>query len=797
MLLGLAGLTLWPVHAGLLNFGNFEATIPVPLGFTDSNGNPVESDAFFFSVVTFDGPVPTTAAEIQAAANVLATTQTGPVTSPIPGIVVTSFQIPVTQPVVGSQLYVVFGDGNEIASATFLALIDTSLSFSRTDASNPVPEALNYVFDDIADAEIGFSPPGGPTIWYQTAFSGDPVNPTGLVGDFEGDTSGWQVSNGLWEIGAPTSGPNSGFGGSANVAATVLDGNYVDDQTSRLASPSVTIPPAGFSPRLRWRHWYQFGSADAGSVEVSTDGVNWTRISGFATASSLGTWEYPSLDLSAYGGQTVQLGFVITTSNAGGGPPDVAPGWYIDDVEIETTPPADEPDIVVEEPAGNGIADGGIRDFGTLPLLSTSDPKTFTIRNEGEAPLTITEAQLFNNESGAYDLNTDALDLDPNLDPGESTTVTITFSPSTEGISTATLSLTSNDPDESPFVVNLTGEGRQPVVLSEQAYLKAFAAGTEDQFGFAVAVSGDTMIIGAPFEDSNATGINGDQSNNSSLDSGAAYIFQKDLAGMWVQTAYLKASNANGGDEFGFAVALSGDTAVVTAWKEDSDSDEVNGDEDDNSATDSGAAYVFTRFNNTWTQQAYLKATNTEARDQFGNTVAISGDTIIVGALQEDSEASGVDGDEDSNTLTDAGAAYVFHREGTDWSPQGYLKASNPGANDRFGFFVGVSGDYAIVSAVNEDSDATGIDGEQTNNSASNAGAAYIFIRNGENWSQEAYLKGSNTGAGDCLWLLGRDFRRHCGSGRPPGRQQRHRRGWRWIGQRQRQLGRRLRLPAH
>ncbi len=116
----------------------------------------------------------------------------------------------------------------------------------------------------------------------------------------------------------------------------------------------------------------------------------------------------------------------------------------------------------------------------------------------------------------------------------------------------------------------------------------------------------------------------------------------------------------------------------------DSNATGVNGDQADNSAGNSGAAYVFTRDSTTWTQQAYLKASNTEANDYFGYSVTISGDTLVVGAPYEDSAATGVDGEQKYNLAADSGAAYVFTRGGTTWSQQAYLKASNTGSNDYF-----------------------------------------------------------------------------------------------------------------
>ncbi|KOR28976.1 hypothetical protein TI04_09735, partial [Achromatium sp. WMS2] len=123
-------------------------------------------------------------------------------------------------------------------------------------------------------------------------------------------------------------------------------------------------------------------------------------------------------------------------------------------------------------------------------------------------------------------------------------------------------------------------------------------------------------------------------------------------------------------------------------------------------------------------QQAYLKASNAETDDGFGYSIAMDGDTLVVGAYAEDSSASGGQAD---NTATDAGSAYVFTRDASGtWSQQAYLKASNAGAGDLFGWSVAIAGDTVVVGAPYEDSSATG---GQADNSASNAGATYVFTR--------------------------------------------------------------------
>nr|WP_315493197.1 FG-GAP repeat protein [uncultured Rhodoferax sp.] len=301
---------------------------------------------------------------------------------------------------------------------------------------------------------------------------------------------------------------------------------------------------------------------------------------------------------------------------------------------------------------------------------------------------------------------------------------------------------------------------RSGTTWSQQAYLKAPNAEANDRFGFSVAISGDTIVVGALYEDSNQTTITNGSSastNNSASLAGAAYVFVRN-GSSWTQQAYLKAPNAEASDFFGSSVAISGDTIVVGATSEASNQTTItNGStaSADNLASRAGAAYVFVRSGSSWSQQAYLKAPNAEADDHFGTSVAISGDTIVVGANLEDSNQTTITNGSSAsvnNSVSNAGAAYVFVRSGSSWSQQAYLKASNAEANDRFGNSVAISGDTIVVGAHYEDSNQTTITNGSTasaDNSASAAGAAYVFVRSGSSWSQQAYLKAPNVGTGD------------------------------------------------
>ena len=275
------------------------------------------------------------------------------------------------------------------------------------------------------------------------------------------------------------------------------------------------------------------------------------------------------------------------------------------------------------------------------------------------------------------------------------------------------------------------------------AYLKHSHSDEGDEFGWAVAISGNTAVVGAWGDDSD-----GDPSNDNLQDSGAVFVFVHTNS-TWVQQAYLKASNADVGDHFGYSVAIDGDTLVATALREDSAATIVNGDQADNTAPNAGAAYVFVRTGTNWTQEAYLKPAHIEAGDFVGFDAAISGDTVVIGSLVEDSAATTVNGDATDNSATDSGAAYVFVRQAGVWTQQAYLKASNSGADDRFGRAVGVFGDIIAVGAFQEDSASRGVNGNQSDDSSANSGAVYVFRRHGLNWTQEAYLKSGNSDSGD------------------------------------------------
>ena len=296
---------------------------------------------------------------------------------------------------------------------------------------------------------------------------------------------------------------------------------------------------------------------------------------------------------------------------------------------------------------------------------------------------------------------------------------------------------------------------RTGLTWKQQAYIKDSNPEPFGNFGTFVKLSkdGTTLAVGAQWSDSSVTGINSSVTpNRDAQNSGSAYVFVRD-GSTWTQQAYLKPKVVDAGDNFGVGMSMStdGNTLAIAGWWEDSNAKGINGDEANNDAVDSGAAYVFVRNGSTWTQQAYLKASNSEAGDRFGTMVTISadGNTLAVSSWWEDSNATGINPIETDNSVDAAGAVYVFTRSGTTWTQQAYLKSSNTDAGDLFGSSMTISadGNTLVVTAQEENSDAKGINGDQTNNSAVNSGAAYVFVRDGLTWSQSAYLKASDTAA--------------------------------------------------
>ena len=220
-----------------------------------------------------------------------------------------------------------------------------------------------------------------------------------------------------------------------------------------------------------------------------------------------------------------------------------------------------------------------------------------------------------------------------------------------------------------------------------------------DHFGFNLSMSGDAAVIGAPRYD--ITGI----------DEGAAYVFRYDGAS-WTEQAILTASDAIDSDQYGHAVSISGDVAVVGAYLHD-----------DGVAWDHGSAYVYRFDGASWTEEAILNASDTEAWNLFGYSVGVSGDTAVIGAY--------------GSHGTYAGAAYVFRYDGSAWVEEAKLVSLDIADNDYFGRAVAIDGDTILVAAYGDD------------DNGDRSGAAYIFTRDGATWTQQTKLLASDGAAGD------------------------------------------------
>ena len=232
----------------------------------------------------------------------------------------------------------------------------------------------------------------------------------------------------------------------------------------------------------------------------------------------------------------------------------------------------------------------------------------------------------------------------------------------------------------------------------QEAKIQASDAENGDFFGTSVSITGDYVIVGAPYKDTGGQ------------DAGAAYIFKR-TGTNWTEEAKIQASDAEDGDFFGKSVSILDDYVIVGAELEDT------------RAANAGAVYIFKRTGVNWIQEAKIQASDAENGDNFGSSVSISGDYIIIGAYGEDTGGN------------NAGAAYLFKHTGTNWTQEAKIQASDTENGDIFGSSVSISGNSIIVGAPYED---TG---------GSQAGAAYLF--NILSTSPEINIKGNSNDIAD------------------------------------------------
>ena len=278
------------------------------------------------------------------------------------------------------------------------------------------------------------------------------------------------------------------------------------------------------------------------------------------------------------------------------------------------------------------------------------------------------------------------------------TTGQITVSGGSKSSNTYTITATIQSNDN-----KYTGtiEGQVSINIHKSFKLLASDKGGGDLFGYSVAIEGNTMVVGAYKEDYN--------------DKGAVYVYTKS-GNTWSESQKLLASDKVGGDEFGRSVAIEGNTIVVGAHYENSDGKSNN-----------GAVYVFTKSGNTWSQSQKLLASDKDSSDWFGRSVAIEGNTMVVGANGEDSDGK-----------TRNGAVYVYTKSGNTWSESQKLLASDKDSDDWFGDSVAIEGNTMVVGALYEDSVGK-----------NNNGAVYVFTNNNNTWSESQKLLASDKDGGD------------------------------------------------
>lgn len=289
-----------------------------------------------------------------------------------------------------------------------------------------------------------------------------------------------------------------------------------------------------------------------------------------------------------------------------------------------------------------------------------------------------------------------------------------------------------------------------------QAKLKPTQLGAGDWFGNSLDLSndGNTLVVGSNREDGSGTGVN-PAANNSATEAGAAYVFTRS-GSTWSQQAYLKASQVTAYDYFGTTVAISGDgnTVAIGAIGEDGSGAGINQTVTETKSS-AGAVYTFTRSGSVWSFDAYIKTANPDADDFFGVDVTLNDDgtTLAAGALSEDGGNPGIN-PVMNNSVSGSGAVYVFKKTAGVWAQEAYVKAGSVSAGDGFGISVDLdgTGNALVVGSLWEDGNGKGVN-PGANESASNAGAAYLYNRSGSTWSQTAYLKAANTGSGDLFGL--------------------------------------------
>lgn len=434
--------------------------------------------------------------------------------------------------------------------------------------------------------------------------------------------------------------------------------------------------------------------------------------------------------------------------------------------------------------------------FSTLhafsrPLVELRFGETMTLSGDGKT-LAVGATSDFIARSGVYNFSnsnsssstTSSISACLEFYPSSSSSSSTSSSRSVSSSSSSKSSTTSSSSSSTSSYKGGSGSGavymfrRKENGWDEEAHVKASNAQEGDSFGSSITLSidGNTMAVGAIGDDSNAKGVNGDQSNNTCyylndsgyviepeckeagknavrglINNGAVYVFKR-AEDLWTQEAYLKPSSTFITTLFGISVDLAGDgnTLAVGTPGDASNATTVNGDTTQHiDYANTGATYVFTKSGAAWQQEAVIKPSTLTRHSgvslvstgsgtftiqiddggQFGNDVSLSqdGNILAVGSFREASNAKGINGDQGDTSAARAGAVFVFKRDNSGWVQKSYVKASNTDGDDRFGLNVDLSADgkTMAVGAHRESGRgyAAASSGASTSSTASSSGA--------------------------------------------------------------------------
>ncbi len=324
--------------------------------------------------------------------------------------------------------------------------------------------------------------------------------------------------------------------------------------------------------------------------------------------------------------------------------------------------------------------------------------KEFVIKNSSSSPLILTELPFMGGNTDFYVSRPPSSNTIP---ANDSLTFEVTYLPTNAGIQSDTVVVRSNDAANGEYRFLVQASSSSGFLEHQIDRLVGSDSQLQDLYGQSVSVFGEYAVVGAPKADGQAT------------NSGAAYIYER-VGNNWIEQTKIQANDGQTNDEFGFSVAIEEDYILVGAPSQNF------------VGSNSGAVYVFKKDGTNWIQHQKIQSQDLQTGDAFGYSIDISGERAVIGAYKEDTGR------------TDAGAAYIFKRNGTVWTQESKLTGTNPFFSDYFGFDVGISGDHVIVGSP-----------QKNYRSMTNSGLAYVFERNGTTWSLQSELVAEYPKSGD------------------------------------------------